>query len=32
LDAHYVKAWNLKTDFRILLRTVPIVLRRVGAK
>lgn len=32
LDTHYVKAWSLKRDFRILLRTVPIVLRRVGAK
>lgn len=32
LDAHYVKAWNLTRDFRILLRTVPVVLKRVGAK
>jgi lipopolysaccharide/colanic/teichoic acid biosynthesis glycosyltransferase len=32
LDAHYARQWNLKTDFRILLRTVPVVLKRIGAK
>jgi lipopolysaccharide/colanic/teichoic acid biosynthesis glycosyltransferase len=32
LDAYYVKKWGLKSDFQILLRTVPVVLRRIGAK
>jgi lipopolysaccharide/colanic/teichoic acid biosynthesis glycosyltransferase len=32
LDAHYVHTWSLKSDFQILARTVPAVLKRVGAK
>jgi exopolysaccharide production protein ExoY len=32
LDAHYVRSWSLLNDFRILLRTVPAVLSRVGAR
>jgi lipopolysaccharide/colanic/teichoic acid biosynthesis glycosyltransferase len=32
LDALYVREWTLKGDFRILLRTVPVVLKRIGAQ
>jgi exopolysaccharide production protein ExoY len=32
LDATYVGSWNLGTDFAILLRTVPAVLSRTGAR
>lgn len=32
LDASYVKNWSLGNDLRILLRTIPAVLRRVGAR
>ena len=31
LDASYVQSWSLASDMSILLRTVPTVLRRVGA-
>lgn len=31
LDMHYVRAWSLALDLKILLRTVPAVLKRVGA-
>jgi lipopolysaccharide/colanic/teichoic acid biosynthesis glycosyltransferase len=31
LDAMYVKRWNLLEDLKILLRTIPAVLGRVGA-
>lgn len=31
LDAKYVQTWSLGTDLVILLRTVPAVLRRIGA-
>jgi exopolysaccharide production protein ExoY len=31
LDASYVQSWSLASDLSILLRTVPAVLRRVGA-
>ena len=31
LDAQYVRTWSLSTDFMILLRTIPAVLRRIGA-
>jgi exopolysaccharide production protein ExoY len=31
LDAQYVRTWSLSSDFMILLRTIPAVLRRVGA-
>lgn len=32
LDAHYVKEWMLKNDLSILARTVPVVIKRIGAK
>jgi exopolysaccharide production protein ExoY len=32
LDAQYVRNWSLGQDLRILLYTVPAVLRRIGAK
>lgn len=32
LDATYVQTWSLGSDFKILLRTVPAVLGRVGAR
>jgi len=32
LDATYVQTWSLKADFKILVRTVPTVLRRIGAR
>jgi lipopolysaccharide/colanic/teichoic acid biosynthesis glycosyltransferase len=28
LDAYYIKNWSLKLDMRILLKTIPAVLRR----
>lgn len=31
LDASYVTSWSLASDLSILLRTIPAVLRRVGA-
>jgi lipopolysaccharide/colanic/teichoic acid biosynthesis glycosyltransferase len=31
LDAFYVETWSLGTDFDILMRTLPAVLRRRGA-
>jgi exopolysaccharide production protein ExoY len=31
LDADYVKSWSLLADLRILLRTVPAVIGRMGA-
>lgn len=32
LDANYVENWSIRKDIEILLRTVPAVLRRVGAR
>lgn len=32
LDASYVQSWSLRTDLMILLRTIPAVLGRVGAR
>lgn len=32
LDASYVRNWSLGTDIKILLRTIPAVLGRVGAR
>jgi exopolysaccharide production protein ExoY len=32
LDASYVKGWSLRWDLSIFLRTIPAVLRRVGAR
>ena len=32
LDAHYVRSWSLKVDLAILIRTIPAVLNRVGAR
>ncbi|MFC5861508.1 sugar transferase [Acidicapsa dinghuensis] len=32
LDASYVRNWSLRTDFLILLRTIPAVLGKVGAR
>jgi exopolysaccharide production protein ExoY len=32
LDSLYVRDWTLKRDFQILLRTIPVVLKRVGAQ
>lgn len=32
LDASYVRTWNLRSDFNILLRTIPAVLSRRGAR
>jgi hypothetical protein len=31
LDLEYIDQWSLALDFKILLRTVPVVLRREGA-
>jgi lipopolysaccharide/colanic/teichoic acid biosynthesis glycosyltransferase len=31
LDAMYVQSWNLRGDLYILLRTIPAVVRRIGA-
>jgi lipopolysaccharide/colanic/teichoic acid biosynthesis glycosyltransferase len=31
LDTEYVREWSLLLDFKILLQTVPAVLRRRGA-
>lgn len=30
LDIHYINTWNLKEDLRIILKTVPVVLRGSG--
>jgi lipopolysaccharide/colanic/teichoic acid biosynthesis glycosyltransferase len=32
LDASYVQSWSLRQDFVILVRTIPAVVRRVGAR
>jgi len=32
LDTSYVRTWSLSKDFSILIRTIPAVLRRVGAR
>jgi len=32
LDASYVRSWSLGKDLSILVRTIPTVLRRVGAR
>jgi lipopolysaccharide/colanic/teichoic acid biosynthesis glycosyltransferase len=32
LDASYVRSWSLRGDLVILLRTIPAVLKRVGAR
>jgi exopolysaccharide production protein ExoY len=32
LDAHYVRTWSLTADLKILMRTIPAVLNRVGAR
>lgn len=32
LDASYVRNWTLSLDLSILLRTLPAVLKRIGAK
>ena len=32
LDADYVQNWSLAQDFKILFRTIPAVLGRVGAR
>jgi exopolysaccharide production protein ExoY len=32
LDATYVRSWSLRQDLIILVRTIPAVLRRVGAR
>jgi undecaprenyl-phosphate galactose phosphotransferase len=32
LDALYVRSWCLGADLGILLRTIPAVLRRIGAR
>jgi exopolysaccharide production protein ExoY len=31
MDAFYVETWSLKSDFEILVRTIPAVLSRTGA-
>jgi lipopolysaccharide/colanic/teichoic acid biosynthesis glycosyltransferase len=31
LDRYYIVNWNLKLDFKILLKTVPVVLAKNGA-
>mgnify|MGYP000172739036 CR=1 FL=1 len=30
LDLHYINHWSLLLDLKILLRTVPVVLRGTG--
>jgi lipopolysaccharide/colanic/teichoic acid biosynthesis glycosyltransferase len=32
LDAHYVQEWSLRSDINIFFRTIPAVLRHVGAR
>jgi lipopolysaccharide/colanic/teichoic acid biosynthesis glycosyltransferase len=32
LDLEYIDNWSLVLDFKILLRTIPVVLRGTGAK
>jgi len=32
LDLEYIDNWSLKLDFKILLKTVPVVLFGIGAK
>lgn len=32
LDTRYVETWSLRSDLMILLRTIPVVLARVGAR
>jgi lipopolysaccharide/colanic/teichoic acid biosynthesis glycosyltransferase len=32
LDAHYVRSWTMRQDLRLLVRTVPAVLNRDGAR
>jgi lipopolysaccharide/colanic/teichoic acid biosynthesis glycosyltransferase len=32
LDTRYVETWSLRSDLTILLRTIPVVLARVGAR
>jgi undecaprenyl-phosphate galactose phosphotransferase len=32
LDASYVRSWSLRQDLLILLKTIPAVLKRVGAR
>jgi len=32
LDLEYIDSWSLSLDFRILAKTVPVVLLGVGAK
>ena len=32
LDSRYVREWTLRGDFRILLQTIPVVLKRIGAQ
>ena len=32
LDSQYARQWSLMLDMKILLRTLPVVLKRVGAK
>jgi len=32
LDATYVMTWSLRSDFSLVLRTIPTVLQRVGAR
>ncbi len=32
LDASYVRSWSLRQDFVIMARTIPAVLKRVGAR
>jgi lipopolysaccharide/colanic/teichoic acid biosynthesis glycosyltransferase len=32
LDAEYVQTWSLEGDLMILLKTIPAVLGRIGAR
>jgi lipopolysaccharide/colanic/teichoic acid biosynthesis glycosyltransferase len=32
LDLHYIDHWSILSDFRILLKTVPVVIFGIGAK
>lgn len=32
LDVSYVQSWSFRNDLRILMRTIPVVLRRTGAR